>query len=219
MPVSEGLGRSTTIVGARPRDCGAGRRCHVTYSLSNSRTVTGMRRILASAAAFGALAALLACGGGAVEPKTWTNQVCQALTPWWSEITTLNTQATDQMKTATTPAQAREDILRLLDGAQRSTETARSRVEAAGVPDVAGGREDAGRMVTALARMRDAYGKARQAIGALDTGRADAFYPGVVAAMDTLNREYAQAGVNRDNLGSAELRTDFGEAQACAASS
>lgn len=177
-----------------------------------------MRRFLASAAALLMAAALLSCSGP-TEPKAWTDQVCQALTPWRSEITALNTQAQAQLKTATSPAQTRDSIIHLLDGAKNSTETARSRVAAAGVPDVKGGKDAAKRLVGALAAVRDAYAKASHTIGALKTDPADAFYTGVVGAMGTLNQEYAQSGVDADALGSTELAKDFNEASACAASS
>ncbi len=177
-----------------------------------------MRRILASAAVVLATAALLSCGG-ATEPKAWTDQVCQALTPWRSEITSLNTQAAAQLKQATSPVQARDSIMGLLDGARKSTESARSRIAAAGVPDVKGGKEAAGRLVAALAGVRDAYAEAQNTIGGLKTDPADTFYSGVVSAMGTLGQEYAKAGVDTDALGSADLARDFDEAPACRASS
>ena len=177
-----------------------------------------MRRILALAAAVGMAAALLSCGG-ATEPKAWTQQVCQALTPWRAQITQLNTQAAAQMRAATSPSQARDSILGLLDGARTATETARSRVSAAGVPDVKGGKEAAAKLVAALAGVRDAYTKARQTVGGLRTDPPQPFYDGVVAAMDTLNQEYAKSGVDTAALGSDELAKDFGEAAACTASS
>jgi hypothetical protein len=177
-----------------------------------------MRRILALAAAVGMAAALLSCGD-ATEPKAWTQQVCQALTPWRAQITQLNTQAAAQMKAATSPSQARDSILGLLDGARTATETARSRVSAAGVPDVKGGKEAAAKLVAALAGVRDAYTKARQTVAGLRTDPAQPFYDGVVAAMNTLNQEYAKSGVDAAALGSDELAKDFGEAAACTASS
>jgi hypothetical protein len=177
-----------------------------------------MRRILASAAAIAMAAALLSCSG-ATEPKAWTQQVCQALTPWRAQITELNTRTTAQMKAATSPGQARDSILGLLDGARNATETARSRVAAAGVPDVKGGKDAAAKLVTALAGVRDAYAKARGTVAGLKTDPPQQFYDGVVAAMNTLNQEYAHAGVDVAALGSDELAKDFGEAAACTASS
>jgi hypothetical protein len=177
-----------------------------------------MRRILAVAAAIGVAAALLSCGG-ATEPKAWTQQVCQALTPWRTQITQLNTQAAAQMKGATSASQARDSILGLLDGARTATETARTRVAAAGAPDVKGGKDAAAKLVAALAGVRDAYTRARQTVAGLKTDPPQPFYDGVVAAMNTLNQEYAKSGVDVAALGSDELAKDFGEAAACTASS
>ena len=47
---------------------------------------------------------------------------------------------------------------------------------------------------------------------AIDT----AFYAGVKTTMDTLNQDYARAGVDTGKLASADLRKDFDEVPACA---
>ncbi len=156
------------------------------------------------------------CGHPGVPHRTWVTSVCQTLAPWRDRITALNGQAAAQMKTATTPAQTRDNLLRLLDGARQATEDARAAVAAAGVPDVAGGDAIAQRFVAALAAARDAYGKAKDGIQALPDRNESAFYAGVKASMDTLTKEYAQAGVDTGRLASADLRTDFDEVPACA---
>jgi hypothetical protein len=174
-----------------------------------------MRRVLASIIAVGLAGALAACGGHRVEPKSWTGQVCQALSPWRQQINTLNAQAGTQMKSATTPVQTRDNLLRLLDGARQASEDARVKVVAAGVPDVKDGKAIADKFVAALASVRDAYAKAQHTLQGLPTGGAGAFYDGVAAAMDTLTKEYAQAGLDTGTLASAELRKDFDEVPAC----
>jgi hypothetical protein len=83
-----------------------------------------MRRALA-ALSIGLVVA--GCGGpSAVPHRTWVTNVCQALGPWRDRLTALNTQAAQQMKTATTPAQTREHLLGLLDGARQASEDAPS---------------------------------------------------------------------------------------------
>jgi hypothetical protein len=159
-----------------------------------------------------ALLTLTACGHDAVPHRTWVAQVCQALKPWRLELTALNRQTADDMKGATTPAQAREHLLRLLDGARQVSEDARAKVAGAGVPDVADGAVIEQRFVDSLAAVRDAYGKAQQTVTKLP---AAGFYAGVATALDTLNREYQQAGVDTAKLDSADLRKDFDEVPAC----
>ena len=177
--------------------------------------MTGMYRALV---ALGLAAALVAgCGGKAGVPhRTWVTSVCQALTPWRDRITALNGQAATQMKSATTPAQTRVNLVSLLAGARQATEDARIRVAAAGVPDVSDGPTIAQRFVAALAAARDAYGKAQQGIQGLPNQDAGTFYAGVKTTMDTLNQDYARAGVDTGKLASADLRKDFDEVPACA---
>src|SRR5690349_4911854 len=81
---------------------------------------------------------LVACGGG-VPPKTWARSVCSALQPWRTEITNLNGRAQQQMSSATTPEQTKQNLLALVSGAQTATDTALSKVVAAGTPDVSDG--------------------------------------------------------------------------------
>jgi hypothetical protein len=162
------------------------------------------------------VAALLtsACSS-AVAPSTWASSVCQALTPWRAQITTLNSNAQAEMATARTPTDTRTHILALLEGAEQATEKARSAVSAAGVPDVDGGAVIAKRFVAALASVRDAYARAETSIKALATADADTFYAGVGTAMTTLNADYAKSGVDTDRLASPELQSDFGKVAAC----
>jgi hypothetical protein len=141
--------------------------------------------------------------------------VCQALGPWRGQISALNSQAAQQMKSATTPQQTRTNMVALLAGAQRASEDARAKVAAAGAPNVSGGAAIAAWFVSSLTAVRDAYGKARQTVEGLPTGDAKAFYDGVASAIGTLNQEYAKAGVDTGRLASAELRKDFDEVPAC----
>jgi hypothetical protein len=171
--------------------------------------------MLASLAAFSLMMAVGACGSHATPPKTWATEVCRALSPWRASISQLNSQAAAQMKNAKTPVQTRDNMLRLFDGARDSTEKARVKVAAAGVPDVDGGKVIADRFVSALARVRDAYDKAHRTVAALPTGEAKAFYDGVAAAVGTLDREYSQAGLNTGALASTELRKDFEAVPEC----
>jgi hypothetical protein len=192
-----------------------------THDQSNSRTVTGMRRTLMpvlsarSAVALAVTVALVGCGGGGVKPKAWTGQVCQALTPWRGQISTLNSRAAAQMTSATTPSQTRTNLLALLDGARTASDQARVRVAAAGIPDVADGKSIASHFVAALAQVRDAYAAAQHTISGLAITDPAAFYDGVSAAIDQLNKKYAQAGLDTGTLASAELRKDFDEVPAC----
>ena len=157
---------------------------------------------------------LTACSS-AVAPQTWAASVCQALTPWRAEITTLNQNAETEMAATRTPADTRTHILALLSGAEKATEKARAEVAAAGVPDVDGGAVIEKRFVAALVAVRNAYQQAETTIGALPTADAGTFYDGVGAAMTKLNADYAKSGVDTSQLASTELQADFDKVPAC----
>jgi hypothetical protein len=172
--------------------------------------VTGMRRAVAVL-----ILAFVASGCGGPSPvphRTWVTTVCQALSPWRDRLTALNTQTARQMAGATTPAQARDQLLGLLDGARRASDDARAKIAGAGVPDVKDGAAIAERFVTALTAVRDAYGKAHDSVKALPDKD---FYPGVTSAMQALNTAYAKAGIDTAKVASADLRKDFDEVPAC----
>lgn len=158
---------------------------------------------------------LAGCGGDGVEPRQWARAVCQALTPWTSQIDTLTSQTQQQMEQATNPQQTKTTLLDLLGGAERASEAARVKVEKAGVPDVDDGAKLAGEFVSALARARDAYGRARTGMARLDTADAKTFYDGVVAVMNQLNTDYGRSGVNTDKLSSPDLQEAFDAAPEC----
>ncbi|GAB3817922.1 hypothetical protein [Micromonospora zhanjiangensis] len=155
-----------------------------------------------------------ACASGPA-PQAWAATVCGALGPWRTEISRLTTSSQQQMTAKTTPGQARENLIRLLSGAEQATETARRKIEQAGVPDVAKGDAVAGGFLSSLTAVRDAYGKAKTAIAGLDTGQAKPFYDGVEATMNTLNAEYKASALDTRNLDSPELKKAFDEVPEC----
>jgi hypothetical protein len=155
-----------------------------------------------------------ACAGGPA-PRAWAATVCDALTPWRAEINNLTSSAQQQMTARTTPAQAKENLVRLLSGAERASETARTKVKDAGVPDVPQGAAVSQGFLTSLAAVRDAYRRAGVSIEGLSVGQDTVFYDGVKAAVDTLNREYNASAVDTSKLNSPELKQAFDEVPEC----
>nr|MDT0660114.1 hypothetical protein [Micromonospora sp. DSM 115978] len=155
-----------------------------------------------------------ACGGGPA-PRAWAASVCQALAPWRAEISTLTSSAQQQMTAQTTPAQARENLVRLFGGAEQASETARRAVQEAGVPDVDGGEVVSQEFLASLTAVRDAYGRARRSIEELGAGPAGEFYASVKAAVDTLNQEYDASALDTSKLDSVELQQAFDEVPEC----
>ncbi|MEH1098182.1 hypothetical protein [Micromonospora sp. CPCC 205561] len=154
------------------------------------------------------------CGGGP-SPQAWAASVCSALTPWRAEISKLTNSTDQQMTAQTTPAQAKENLVRLFGGAERASETARRKVEEAGIPDAEHGAEVSAGFRDSLEKMRDAYGRARDTIDGLGTGQPTVFYDGVRAAVETLNKEYDASALDTSRLSSEELKRAFDEVPEC----
>ncbi|MCZ7440212.1 hypothetical protein O7598_27690 [Micromonospora sp. WMMC241] len=158
---------------------------------------------------------LVVAGCGGPSPRAWAASVCQALSPWRAEISKLTSSTQQQMTAQTTPAQAKENLVRLFAGAEEASETARRKVEEAGVPEVERGTEVSAGFQGSLGKMRDAYGRARTAVDGLDTAQAGPFYDGVRAAVDTLNKEYDASALDTSKLNSPELKQAFDEVPEC----
>jgi hypothetical protein len=161
------------------------------------------------------LAVTLSGCSGSPDPRAWAASVCTALGPWRTEIGTLTTRAQQQMAAATTPAQAKENLMRLFGGAQEASEKARAGVEKAGVPDVDHGKQVAESFEASLSAMRDAYGRAKTGIEALGTSPAKSFYTQVAAVVDTLQKEYSASELDTSKLDSKELSQAFDEVPEC----
>ncbi|MGW4462871.1 hypothetical protein [Micromonospora sp. NPDC004704] len=160
------------------------------------------------------LVLLTGCGGGPTAPA-WAASVCEALAPWRLEINALTSSAQQQMTAQTTPAQAKENLVRMMAGAEQASETARRGVADAGVPDVSQGAEVSRGFLDSLTEVRDAYGRARRTIEGLSIGQSGPFYDGVKAAVDTLNEEYDASALDTSTLDSPELKQAFDEVPEC----
>jgi hypothetical protein len=161
------------------------------------------------------LSASLAACVHTTGPRTWAASVCTALAPWRAEISTLTDRTQEQMTAETPAAQAKENLVRLFGGAETASEQARAGVERAGVPDVDSGEEVARSFTAALSGMRDAYGRARAGIEALNTAPQKAFYEQVGAVVQKLNAEYEQSALDTGKLSSVELKQAFDEVPEC----
>lgn len=155
-----------------------------------------------------------ACGHSGVPASTWAASVCTTLTPWRAKIADLNQQAQQQLARASTPEQARTELMALLSGARDATENARSQLVAAGTPDVSGGEAVATRFQTALVQVRDAYAHALTAVTAL-VAADPAFYDRVADVLNTLTAEYDRSGVDTSSLSSPDLEAAFAGQSKC----
>jgi hypothetical protein len=155
-----------------------------------------------------------ACGHSSVPASTWAANVCSTLTPWRAKIANLNQQAQQQLAQASTPEQARTELIALLGGARDATENARAQLVAVGTPDVDRGDAVATRFQTALVQVRDAYAHALTAVTALAPADAD-FYDRVADVLSTLTAEYDRSGVDTSSLSSPDLVAAFAGQSKC----
>jgi hypothetical protein len=170
---------------------------------------------LAAALVAAALLGTGGCAGHGVAPKTWARSVCGALTPWRAEISDLTAKAQQQLSAAKTAAQTKVNVVALLSGAAESSEKARRGVAGAGVPDVKGGDQIAKHFAGSLEKARDAYGHAKDAVSALPTADAKAFYAAVRTSFDALGKEYEASALDTANVGSKDLQAAFNEVPEC----
>ena len=154
------------------------------------------------------LLALVGCSSGP-SAHEWATAVCGALVPWRTTIADLNKQAANQMATATTSEQTRENLMQLLSSARVASEAARAAIAAAGVPDVDGGEAVAHGFEATLAGTRDAYAQAEAELAALSTSDDTAFYDGVAAVLTRLTDQYEGSGIDLAGLDSPELKQAF----------
>jgi hypothetical protein len=162
-----------------------------------------------------ALVLPVAACSGATDARAWAATVCTSLGPWRTEIGSLTTRAQQQMKVATTPGQAKENLSRMFSGAKDASEQARAGVLKAGIPDVDNGRQIADGFTGALASMRDAYGRAATGIDGLNTTPAKTFYEQVAKVVDQLNHDYETSSLDTSKLNSSELEQAFDEVPEC----
>jgi len=162
------------------------------------------------------LAATLAgCGAAAHGARAWAASVCTTLEPWRTEIGLLTTRTQQQMRAATTPGQAKENLMRLFGGAADASERARAGVAEAGVPDVDNGQQIAAGFTGSLAATRDAYARARTSVEALPTAPAKSFYDQVIKVVDQANTDYQASSLDTTDLNSTELKDAFDEVPEC----
>jgi len=162
-----------------------------------------------------ALAASLAGCGGSPGARAWAASVCTTLEPWRTEIGSLTSRTQQQMDTATTPGQAKENLMRLFGGAADASERARAGVAKAGVPDVDDGARIAEGFTGSLAATRDAYARAQSGIKGLATAPAETFYQQVSKVVEQMQTDYQASSLDTSNLNSVELKDAFDEVPEC----
>lgn len=156
---------------------------------------------------------LAACGAEAMTARDWAVSVCGTLGPWRQRIAELTGGAQAAIKPDSTPQTAKEELVKLIQGAAGASSTAHDALAKLPAPDVEGGADVRDTFVAALATARDAYGQAAGELSGLDASAAD-FYDRVSAVMTRLNSAYS-AGPDPATLDSKELKEAFDAVPEC----
>lgn len=135
-----------------------------------------------------------------VSATEWARSVCPAVRTWSNSIRGAVGQVQEKITADSDPARTKTELVALFGDAESASETARRKVEQAGIPEVDSGDTVAREFAGALSAARDGFGTAKRTVAGLDTADRSAFYDGVVAAGDRLTKEYKQS--------SSALKTD-----------
>ena len=127
----------------------------------------------------------------------------------------LATTEHQQEASSKTTQQTKANVLTMLIGSEKASEIARQKVSQAGVPAVDDGEQIAGRLISSLAKQRDAYATARMTVEQLPVDRIGDFDNGVYDAIKTLQATRAAHTFDVDNVGEDELQRAFNDIPEC----
>jgi hypothetical protein len=174
--------------------------------------------VAVSIALVGALAAPVAASAPAAKakPDAWATDVCSALGDWVTKVEDVSGAATDVG--ATTPAEGKKALVKLVNGALKATKALVGDLEKAGAPAVQRGSAVAQIVRGQFEQVQSTLTNARATLKQLSTDDPAAFVSQSRAAQDAIEAglESVQAALNAaTDLDVAPLVAAFNEASAC----
>jgi hypothetical protein len=161
-----------------------------------------------------ALAALPACGGGAVSPEAYVRSVCQAVADWQGEIQERSTDLEQSLGADATPEQGKEALGVFLDGVITDTDRMIELVDEAGTPEIDDGEATANRLTEALRQVQEAFRDAREEVDALPTSSPEEFQEGADQLGSSIQSAFSDAGTTLEQE-SPQLDPIFEREPAC----
>lgn len=177
-------------------------------------SLRGPRLVAASVLSLAALAALPACGGGAVSPEAYVKSVCEAVGDWQGGIQRRSTDLEQNLGADATPEEGKEALGVFLDGVITDTDRMIELVEEAGTPEIDDGEDAAIRLTEALGQVREAFADARQEVDALPTGSPEEFQAGADRLGSSIQSAFTEAGTTLEQE-SPQLDPIFEREPAC----
>jgi hypothetical protein len=165
------------------------------------------------------VAGLVGCGGSSPPPKVtaaaYVGAVCGTVGPFEKQLTT-RSQAFNP-SAIKTPAQGRAVLKTFLSGVAGDTDTALSRLKAAGIPKVTGGANIYTRIVSAFTSLDTTMKQAAHDADTLPTTNDAAFKTAATKLVSTVQRSLKTIGPSLSGLKSSALITAARKAPACVA--
>ena len=153
-------------------------------------------------------------GGRAVPAKAWAAKVCGATAHWIGEIERLNAGLQKQLDGTSLDA-LRDSTVAYFDDILASTDRMIERVEAAGVPEVEGGRNASRHVLSGLQAALQALRDARERAAALATTDPDAFSEALRQIGEEVATSLSYVGASLASFRSPELDAVAQEVRRC----
>jgi hypothetical protein len=147
---------------------------------------------------------LAACGGGGgskVDPKTYVHDVCGAILDWANAAKQGSTQLQQLSSVGTSPSDAKKALETYIDNLITETQTAVSKLQSAGVPDVPNGDSVHNAFVDSFQKVEQAFSSAKDAISKLPTTSPGAFQGATKHLSTTLQSSLQSVGSSLNKIG------------------
>jgi hypothetical protein len=177
------------------------------------RRITGVFGVLALTAG------LAACGSSSsssgVTAGAYVKSICGAVGPWEKDVQT-KSAAVSNLAAGTTAAQGKKALQDFLSAVVADTDTAITKLKAAGTPNVSNGKKIEGAVVDAFTKLKVALAAAETQAGALPTSSPDAFKTAAQTLSTTISTSMSGIGASlTPTLKSAELEAAAKKEPAC----
>jgi hypothetical protein len=160
---------------------------------------------------------LTACGGSGssgVSPATYVKSICQAIGPFEQSVQSRST-ALKNLTGVKSPAQGKQLLQNFLNAVASDTDTALTKLKAAGSPSVSNGKQVSQAVVGAFTQLKSALQKAAASAGSLPTTSPEAFRAAAVQLGSSVQTSMTGIGSSLSNLKSSDLESAAKKEPAC----
>jgi hypothetical protein len=174
-------------------------------------------RIASAALALAAVLLVSACGGSGkarTAPASYVSQVCSSVGAWLGGIQSSSAKMSAQLKSDSTPADAKRALESLVGSAVADSERVVASLRAAGVPDVSNGATISAHLVAAFQHATTELRALQSQVRSLPTSPS-AFRAGAHTLSASLQSSLSGIGSGLQGLHSPALEQAAGQSAAC----